>query len=76
MFEDENPRSALLNVSPLSFVFNPFGFDFYTKSFSKLAPFHQTVRDFYLQESIAVYSSIRGECSLFLGREGNFFREI
>ncbi len=44
-------------------------------SVAKLVPFHQTVRDFYLQEPIASNSPVRGECSLFLGTEGNFVRE-
>lgn len=76
MFYEEYPKASLLENTPSNFAFNPFDFESNTYCISKLAPFHQTIRDFYLQEPIAANSSVMGECSLFLGGESNFVREV
>lgn len=57
------------------FRINPFKVELPAVRAAKVAPFHQTVRDFYLQEPIAANSPVRGECALFLNSETNFIRE-
>ena len=77
-FEDENPRNLLENTT-IYFSFNLYAIEinwnFFSRIFIKQIIFHQTIRDFYLQEPIANNSSVRGACSLFLGHESNFIRE-
>ncbi len=75
-FEEENPRTALLENTVGQFQFNPYSIEsnwnYIAQTKVKQIIFHQTVRDFYLQEPIAAQSATRGACSLFIGRESNF----
>lgn len=76
MFDSENPRKNLLEITGNTFSFNPFGFKVFVSSYAKLVLFSQPVQNFYLQEAIAGHSQTRAECSLFLGQESNFVSEM
>ncbi len=71
-FSKEIPWTHMEESTPVSFNFNPFTFESNIRVFNKLTVFHQTVRDFYLQEPVAAYSPVRAECSLFFSNDGNF----
>ncbi len=72
MYQEEFPREVQLDTINNFTNYNPFAFETNNQSSSKAILFYQTVQNFYLQEPIAAHSTIRGECSLFLSREGNF----
>ena len=57
-------------------MFNPFCINFIPQSVGNLALFAQPVKDFYLDDSMALTSITIADCSLYINKETNFISEI
>jgi hypothetical protein len=59
-----------------NFNFNPFIIDSFFTNYGKIRLFSQSVKDFYLDDSMALTSITIADCSLYISKETNFISEI
>jgi hypothetical protein len=67
--------SSNFQINHSSFVFNPFSINFAEQTKAPLALFAQPVRDFYINDSMAIKSITIADCSLFMTSKTNFIKE-
>ena len=76
MFNDETPKESYFETIHDPFEFNPFSLNFTSQAIASLALFAQPVKDFYLDDSMALTSITIADCSLYISKETNFISEI